>query len=140
MPVIATERYYLSLFVYPSNGEQQCNGFNGRAARLKSIRPIDSLTHRTENDFLQTADHGPLDAQDRDVVLADLRRDLCGVWIIHLPRRYWQCGSNSHPPLHCGELLPDVKRSLLPQGLERLPRWQKSVTGLSSEFPNSRPL
>ena len=62
MPVIATERYYLSLFVYPSNGEQQCNGFNGRAARLKSIRPIDSLTHRKENDFLQTADHGPLDA------------------------------------------------------------------------------
>ena len=100
---------------------------------------IDSLTHRMENDFLQTADHGPLDAQDRDVVLADLRPD-SGVWNIHLPRRYWQCESNSHPPLHCGELLPDVKRSLLPQGLERLPRWQKSVTGLSSEFPNSRPL
>ena len=55
---------------------------------------IDSLTHRKENDFLQTADHGPLDAQDRDVVLADLRRDLCGVWNIHLPRRYWQCGAN----------------------------------------------
>ena len=101
---------------------------------------IDSLTHRTENDFRQTADHGPLDAQDRDVVLADLRRDLCGVWNIHFPRGYWQCGSNSHPPLHCGELLPDVKRSLLPQGLERLPRWQKSegVTGPGSELPYSR--
>ena len=78
------------------------------------LAPFDSAARATENDFRQTADHGPLDAQDRDVALVDLRRDLCGVWNIDLPRRYWQCGASSHPPVHCGGLLPDVKRSLLP--------------------------
>ena len=51
------------------------------------LATIDSLTHRTENDLQQAPDHAPLNTQDRDVALVDLRRDLCRVWNFHLPQR-----------------------------------------------------
>ena len=76
-----------TLFTTPC--ERRVKEVKEASSTVMASGTIDSLTHWTENDFLQTADHGTLNAQDRDVVLVDLRRDLCGVWNIHFPGRYW---------------------------------------------------
>jgi hypothetical protein len=56
MPVITTEHYDLSLLVYPSNGQQHCNGSTGGRGRrtILACTTIDSVTQWKENTLGKT--------------------------------------------------------------------------------------